>query len=159
MTSSISMSASIMSASTKCTYLLGGLALLVTFAGCYHARVETGLTPSAQVIDRSFAASWIHGLVPPSTVAAGQLCSNGVAVVETQLSFVNQLVGFLTLGIYTPMRIRVTCAAGGMGMDDGAGERLQVTSTADRDQVLEIFGRAADRTVEKQRPVFVQFGP
>jgi hypothetical protein len=30
--------------------------------------------------------------------------------VETRLSFLNQLVGFLTLGIYTPMDIRVTCA-------------------------------------------------
>jgi hypothetical protein len=33
------------------------------------------------------------------------------AKVETQLSFVNQLVSFLTLGIYTPMQIEVTCAA------------------------------------------------
>jgi len=30
--------------------------------------------------------------------------------VETQQSFVNQLVGFLTLGIYTPMDLRATCA-------------------------------------------------
>jgi len=33
--------------------------------------------------------------------------------VETQLSFVNGLVGVLTLGIYTPMEILVTCAAPG----------------------------------------------
>jgi hypothetical protein len=37
-------------------------------------------------------------------------CQNGPAEVETQHSFVNQLVGFLTLGIYTPMEIKVTCA-------------------------------------------------
>jgi hypothetical protein len=30
--------------------------------------------------------------------------------VETQQSFANQLVGILTLGIYTPMDIRATCA-------------------------------------------------
>jgi hypothetical protein len=31
-------------------------------------------------------------------------------MVETQHSFVNQLVGFLTPGIYTPMEIKVTYA-------------------------------------------------
>lgn len=31
-------------------------------------------------------------------------------MVETQLSFPNQLVSFLTGGIYTPMTITVTCA-------------------------------------------------
>jgi hypothetical protein len=41
--------------------------------------------------------------------------SNGVAKVETQLSFVNQLVNLLTLGIYTPMEIRVVCAAAAQG--------------------------------------------
>ena len=32
---------------------------------------------------------------------------------ETQLSFANQLVNFLTFGIYTPMDVKVTCAQGG----------------------------------------------
>lgn len=31
--------------------------------------------------------------------------------VETQLSFVNQVVSLLTLGIYTPMQVTVSCAA------------------------------------------------
>lgn len=31
-------------------------------------------------------------------------------MVETQVSFLNQLVGALTFGIYTPMHITVTCA-------------------------------------------------
>ena len=37
-----------------------------------------------------------------------------MARVETKLSFLNQLVGSLTFGIYTPMEIKVTCAAGGV---------------------------------------------
>lgn len=79
-------------------------------AGCYHATVETGATPSTQVIEKKFASSWIYGLVPPSTVSTTERCPNGPAKVETQLSFVNQLVGLITLGIYTPMEIKVTCA-------------------------------------------------
>jgi hypothetical protein len=79
--------------------------------GCYHATIETGAAPSPQVIDKSFASGWIYGLVPPSTVSTAEKCPAGPAKVETKLSFVNQLVSFLTLGIYTPMQITVTCAA------------------------------------------------
>jgi hypothetical protein len=43
--------------------------LLCACAGCYHATVETGATPSTQVIEKKFASSWIYGLVPPSTVS------------------------------------------------------------------------------------------
>ncbi len=88
-----------------------GAALLILLAGCYHATVETGATPSTVVIDKEFASSWIYGLVPPDPVPTMERCPNGVAKVETQHTFVNQLVGLLTLGIYTPMQIKVTCAA------------------------------------------------
>ncbi len=77
---------------------------------CYHATVDTGLKPSAQVVEKSFAAGWIFGLVPPSTVATASQCSHGAAKIETQLSFVNQLVAFLTLDIFTP-RVRLANSA------------------------------------------------
>jgi len=85
----------------------------VLCAGCYHATVETGAAPSTEVIHQPFASSWIYGLVPPKTVEAESKCPNGVSKVETQHSFVNELVGILTLGIYTPMEIKVTCATAG----------------------------------------------
>ncbi|MFL5530948.1 MAG: Bor family protein [Gemmatimonadales bacterium] len=89
-----------------------GLVSLLLLGGCYHATVETGATPSTVVIDQSFASSWIYGLVPPKLVSTTSKCPSGVSKVETQHTFVNQLVGLLTLGIYTPMQIRVTCATG-----------------------------------------------
>jgi len=91
------------------------LAALSPLGACFHATVETGLTPSTQVLDQTFASSWIYGLVPPKTVETTNRCPQGVAKVETQQSFLNQLVGFLTLGIYTPMHIRVTCAQAAAG--------------------------------------------
>jgi hypothetical protein len=84
---------------------------LLLAAGCYHATVDTGLNPSPTTIEKPWAAGWIYGLVPPSTVETVQKCPNGAAKVETQVSFANQVVNFLTLGIYTPMEIKVTCAA------------------------------------------------
>jgi hypothetical protein len=86
------------------------LALLIGAAGCYHATIETGATPSTQTVEKKWASGWIYGLVPPSTINTKEKCPNGVAKVETQQSFVNQLVGLLTFGIYTPMDIRATCA-------------------------------------------------
>lgn len=82
----------------------------VALPGCYHATVETGRQPSPQVEEKAFASSWIYGLVPPKTMSTTAKCPDGVAKVETQLSFVNQLVSFVTLGIYTPMSIKATCA-------------------------------------------------
>jgi hypothetical protein len=90
---------------------LAPFALAVLLAGCYHATVETGRPPSPQVVEKSFASGWVLGLVPPSTVSTAAKCPDGVSKVETQLSFVNQLVSILTAGIYTPMEIKATCAA------------------------------------------------
>src|SRR5690606_4231519 len=74
------------------TTTLAAAALLS--AGCYHATVTTGATPSAvEVIDEPFASGWIYGLVPPKTVEAAEKCTSGVAKVETRQSFVNGLVG------------------------------------------------------------------
>ena len=90
--------------------LLSIACLLAFTLGCYHATIDTGLTPSTVTIEKPWANGWILGLVPPSPVETARKCPNGVAKIDTQLSFLNQLVDFLTLGIYTPMDIRVTCA-------------------------------------------------
>jgi hypothetical protein len=46
---------------------LAVVGLLVVSAGCYHATmIETGLTPSAQVEEKDFAAGWLFGLVGPN---------------------------------------------------------------------------------------------
>jgi hypothetical protein len=110
-------------------WLIGVPALL----SCYHATVETGAPPSSEVISKSFASGWIYGLVPPSTVSTTSKCAHGPARIETQLSFVNQLVSFLTLGIYTPMEIRVACAASSVRAEaphPASGQELQADRTS-----------------------------
>lgn len=131
--------------------LLAGLA---SIGACYHATIETGLSPSSQVLEQSFASSWIYGLIPPKTVQTSSRCPDGVAKVETQHSFLNQLVGFLTLGIYTPMHIRVTCAQG-TGASSGAA--LTVPSNAGEDGVREAFRVAADLAAHERRAVLIRF--
>jgi len=91
--------------------LIGCAVVMLVSSGCYHATIETGRTPSPVTVERSFASGWIYGLVPPSVTDVASKCADGVAKVETKQSFVNGLVAALTFGIYTPMNVKVTCAA------------------------------------------------
>lgn len=92
--------------------LMSLLAVVLLTSGCYHATITTGATPGNETISNPWAHSFIAGLVPPSTVETASQCTSGVARVETQHSFLNMLAQFITLSIYSPMTIEVTCAAG-----------------------------------------------
>jgi hypothetical protein len=135
-------------------HIIPVLFLALTLTGCFHARVSTGATPSNTVVDRPFASSWINGLIPPSELNVAQECPNGVALVETQHSFVNQLVTMLTFGIYSPMTIRVTCAAGGTASLDSG---VKAVSVGSQDDVVAAFQQAADLAVSSGELVYVQF--
>jgi len=132
------------------------LSCLIAAAGCYHATIETTATPSTETIEQGFASSWIYGLVPPSTVETAAKCTNGVAKVETQISFVNGLVGALTLGIYTPMSIKVTCAAKRVATLQVAHPDIIVASGAGSDAIREAFSRAAEAAAQDGGVVLVQ---
>ncbi len=85
-------------------------AALAATTGCYHAVVTTGKPAGTETVSRPWAHSFINGLVPPSVTETAQKCPNGVAQVETKMSFVNLLAGAATFGIYSPMTIVATCA-------------------------------------------------
>jgi hypothetical protein len=130
--------------------------IILASTGCYHATIETGATPSTETISKPWASGWVFGLVPPSNVETAAKCPHGVAKVETQLSFLNQLVTFLTIGIYTPMTIEVTCAA--TKTADGSEPKADLTvSRADgQAAVTSAFTTAAARSAETHRAVTVE---
>ena len=108
----------------------------LVFGGCYHATINTGVAPGDQQIHEPWAKGFIAGLVPPETVNAMEGCgSSGVARVETQQSFMNGLVSILTLSIFTPMDILVTCGA---GEDDG--DLPEVTTRQELESALSSGG-------------------
>jgi len=133
------------------------VASLVALAGCYHATIDTGLTPSTVVIDKSWASGWLWGLVPPSAIETAKKCPQGVAKVETQLSFLNQLVELLTLGIYSPMAIKVTCAQSGHASVAPGASEINVPPTATPDEQKAALQRAAELSLETGGPVFLRF--
>ncbi|MEM8600906.1 MAG: hypothetical protein AAGF99_13385 [Bacteroidota bacterium] len=138
------------------TPLFAVLLLAVTATGCYHARVETGLTPGNQVIDKPWAMSFVFGLVPPETVDASSQCSGGVAMVETKISFLNGLVAGLTFNLITPMHITVTCASGSASAGTTDTE-VAVARDAEPDAILEAMELASSLAVAQDEPVRVRF--
>ena len=132
-----------------------GLLVLAVF-GCYHATVDTGLPRSNRTIEKHWASSWIGGLVPPETVETAERCPDGVAKVETKQTFLNQVVGVITLGIYTPMYIEVTCAARGV-TEDGNPPAVQVRPEATDEQKREALMEAAALSETRGGAVLVRF--
>lgn len=119
--------------------------------GCFHAVIQTGRPESSDVISIKWANSFIYGLVPPPVVETAARCTNGVAKVETQQSFLNILAHIVTFGIYTPIQIDVTCAARGTASTDPV---IKVEQGMTAEQAL---NAAVGMSVEKDSPVYVQF--
>jgi hypothetical protein len=130
----------------------------VCASGCYHATIETGLSPNGQTITQKWASCWIFGLVPPKTVEAGAKCSGGISKVETQQSFLNGLVGMLTFGIYTPMEIVVECA-GGSGAEavPPEAQEIIVSDAATSEEIQKAYSDAANLAFKSNKPVYVRF--
>jgi len=130
---------------------------LAVAAGCYHATVDTGLTPSTVVVQKSWASGWLFGLVPPSTVETAAKCPHGAAKVETQHSFLNMFVQWLTGSIYTPMSIKVTCAQAGRASTGSTTPTIDVGAKATPEQIRDALDRAARLSFRSGEAVYVEY--
>lgn len=138
--------------------LIAFLSLIFLLSSCYHAKISTDKQASNQVIDQPWSHGFVFGLVGPSEVNASQECDNGVAMVETKMSFLNQVASTLTLNLYTPMHITVTCAAGGMSsldMEEDAG--MNVAENSSDEEIADTIKKAAEKSSEIHKPVYLRF--
>ena len=92
--------------------LATALALLIT--GCAQqtftiSKQTGGKSSTKETITHHF---FVSGIGQKKTVDAAKICGGAENVVktETQQTFVNGLLGFITLGIYTPLEARVYCS-------------------------------------------------
>jgi len=90
----------------KRTLVLGGFLVLTA---CYHTITTTSLNPGPQHTE-AWAPAFIYALVPAKVDAQAICKGKPIQAVESQASFLNMLVGWITFGIFTPMTITVTCA-------------------------------------------------
>lgn len=88
------------------TITLAALAL----AGCANQRFD--LRPSDAVPTQTQTHSfWVSGIGQSKVEDAAKVCGNAskVARIEMQQTAPNVLIGAVTLGIYTPREMRITC--------------------------------------------------
>ena len=129
------------------------LALGLVLSGCFQQIVNTGRTPGTTVVEKSWTATWLWGLVPATPIDVTQNCPGGIATVEIKQSFKNGLVGALTLGIFTPRDVTVTCATGsarGSGMPE-----FIVARFASQDEKDKVLADAIAESARVQQPVLV----
>ena len=69
---------------------------------------QTGSSSTKSITHHFF----VSGIGQKKTVDAAKICGGAENVVktETQQTFVNGLLGFITLGIYAPLEARVYCS-------------------------------------------------
>jgi len=85
-------------------------------------------------------------------------CDNGVAEVETKVSFLNLLVNGITGGLYSPMSITVTCAAGGMSSADIAPDKkFNLAKDVDKQKAANTVKKAAKKSKALGEAVYVTF--
>ena len=130
---------------------------LLGAAGCYHAVVETGRQPAPTVVEKPWVNTFVFGLVPAPVIDVSAQCPGGIAKVETQQTFLNGLVGALTLGIYTPQSATITCAVPRTGALP-TPPSMQVVATSDSPAARAAAVQAAlRRSAATRSPVLVQF--
>lgn len=133
------------------------LALGLVLTGCYHQVVQTGRPPGPTVVKKPWTATWLWGLVPATPIDVTRDCPSGVATVETKQTFLNGLVGALTLGIFTPRDVTVTCAS---GTARGSGlKEFFVAPDASSDEKAEVLAQAIAESARSRQPVLVSSQP
>jgi len=131
--------------------------LALCTAGCFHQVVQTGRAPGTTVVDKAFVSTWLWGLVAAQPIDVRQQCPSGVAVITTEQSFVNGLVAVVTLGIYTPQHVQVTCATGGTASIPRGAKEYQVPVGASAAVRSSIANEAVEHAIETGSPTVLRF--
>jgi Bor protein len=132
------------------------LAVLASTA-CFHQVVQTGRPASQTVIDKPWVTTWLWGLVAAEPIEARPLCPSGVATVTTEMSFLNGLASVVTLGIYSPQHVMITCATGGRASLPSGATEIRIPVGATLEQRIEAVNQAVQQASETHAPVILRF--
>jgi Bor protein len=131
---------------------------LVAFlgTGCFHQIVNTGLAAGPTVVDKPWDPGWLWGLIANDEVDVRKECPMGVATVVTEMSFVNGLAALVTIGIFTPQHVTVTCASRSASLPAGIRE-LTIPVGASKEAELAIVRQAIRESAETHAPAALRF--
>jgi hypothetical protein len=131
-------------------------AAAIGLSACFHQVVQTGAPAGTTVVDKAFVTTWLWGIVPAAELDVRRECPGGVAVIETEQSFMNGLVAALTLGIYTPQHVRVTCSSRTASLPRGATE-VVAPASASSVELSEIVQHAIEKSASSGSVVVLRY--
>ena len=97
--------------------LLAALGMTVLLSACHRVVIDSGLEPSPQVHHEEWNQAFAHAIYP-AQVDGSAFCHGRWARIETKQSFLNLVVESVTLGIISPMDVKVVCAAADSAVED-----------------------------------------
>lgn len=119
--------------------------------------MTTGKEASNTVVQEKWAPSFIFGIVP-ARIDVSEECPNGIASAERKFSFPNMVVNTLTLGIYLPQSVTVTCAAGSMSAaaETSASMKFTLAKDATETEIQDVLRTAAIQSSIAHEPAQVR---
>jgi hypothetical protein len=92
--------------------ILIAAALMTAVPGCYTAKMTFSEFEDAEKgeVHRMRQHTFIGGYFSPGKTDLSGVCPNGIQQVKTQVTGSGLVIRWVTLGIWIPVRITVTCA-------------------------------------------------
>jgi len=103
-----------------------GLAAALLLSGCYTISYN-GNRSAGGSEQSEWDNYFLWGLVGETNVDLQQVCPKGVASWKSQQTFVQGLIGIVTIGIYVPRSVIVQCGSGTameLRLDPWTGDRV-----------------------------------
>jgi hypothetical protein len=89
-------------------------ALLLAVSGCYKATFHKNASVVKGAEHEEWTDFFVFGMVGSEQIDVKKFCANGdAAVIRTGGNVGTGVISVLTIGIYTPRKVYVTCAADG----------------------------------------------
>ncbi|MCA9493205.1 MAG: hypothetical protein KC621_24910 [Myxococcales bacterium] len=86
-------------------------ALSSMLPGCYSAKMYSANATASRTERTAVVNSFLFGIVPVNDVNLDALCGEkGFAQVKTSINGWGLLASTVTMGLYTPITVRATCA-------------------------------------------------
>jgi hypothetical protein len=127
-------------------------ALLLSVISITSAQAQDSTSMSARVTAaKQWATTFVYGVVPAAVAQAAAECQDGLAKVRRGQTPANTLVSIVSLGMFNPITILVTCAL------PSEKPAIDVPADATMDERRNALADAVDESLKTHRPVVVRY--
>ena len=128
------------------------IALLLSVISITSAQAQESTSMSARVTAaKQWATTFVYGVVPAAVAQAAAECQDGLAKVRRGQTPANTLVSIISLGMFNPITILVTCAL------PSEKPAIDVPAGATLDERRNALADAVDESLKTHRPVVVRY--